>query len=63
MIILVAFYVNLKCQMRIINEEGDVQQKSRTHANIDASQGVIDIQKGMFSKLLKGVLPSFFLSL
>ena len=27
----------------------DVQQKSRTHANIDVSQGVIDIQKGMFS--------------
>ena len=28
----------------------DVQQKSRTHANIDVFQGVIDIQKGMFSK-------------
>jgi hypothetical protein len=49
-IILIAFYVNLQCQMRIINEEGDVQQKKRTHANIDVSQGVIDIQKGMFSK-------------
>ena len=44
--------------MWIINEEGDngvvtqvdVQQKSRTHANIDASQGVTYIQKGMFSK-------------
>ena len=44
--------------MRIINKETDngvvtqvdVQQKSRTHVNIDVSQGVIDIQKGMFSK-------------